>query len=84
MNKFTRSWVLALCLVALPLALSASAQTGTDPSGRSNTAPAQISREDGDRDWGWIGLLGLAGLAGLLRRREEPAHHRVDGPTTSR
>jgi len=36
------------------------------------TTPGPVTEDDddGDSDWGWIGLLGLAGLAGLYRKRE--------------
>ena len=39
--------------------------------------PIQTVRGDGDRDWGWLGLIGLLGLAGLLRRRDASDHNRV-------
>jgi MYXO-CTERM domain-containing protein len=84
MNKFIRASFLALSFMVLPLSLPASAQTGTEPGRTGNTTTTRTVRGDGDRDWGWIGLLGLVGLAGLLRRREEPTRHRTNEPVTSR
>jgi len=28
------------------------------------------NNDDGDTDWGWIGLVGLAGLFGLMRKND--------------
>lgn len=39
-------------------------------------------QDDGDTDWGWLGLLGLAGLLGL--RRRDRVEHRVDTTTRPR
>jgi MYXO-CTERM domain-containing protein len=77
MKRYIRSGILALSLSALPLGLSAMAQTsGQGSSGyqgyQDRTTTTTSRTTDGGRsDWGWLGLLGLLGLAGLMRRREE-------------
>ena len=40
-------------------------------SGQSSSSIPGERREDGNMDWGWLGLLGLIGLAGLRRNRED-------------
>jgi hypothetical protein len=60
--------LLGTCLLAAPFVPLATAQErpmGTPPPA-TDTARA---RDDGDADFGWIGLLGLIGLAGLMRNR---------------
>ncbi|HEY8460971.1 MAG TPA: WGxxGxxG family protein [Blastocatellia bacterium] len=76
MRRYIRSGILALSLSALPLGLSAMAQTsgqgyqgGGYQGGQDRTTTT--TREGGRSDWGWLGLLGLLGLAGLMRRKEE-------------
>jgi len=78
MKRYIRSGILALSLSALPLGLSAMAQTGGQ-GGQGyqgyqdrTTTTTQRTTDGGRSDWGWLGLLGLLGLAGLMRRREEP------------
>jgi MYXO-CTERM domain-containing protein len=77
MKRYIRSGILALSLSALPLGLSAMAQTGGQGGGyqgyqdRTTTTTTQRATDGGRSDWGWLGLLGLLGLAGLMRRREE-------------
>ena len=85
MNKYLRIGFLAVCLLALPLSWSASAQTGSDPNRTTTSTPVRVvDTRDDDTDWGWLGLLGLAGLAGLLGRRKEPVRHRANDPMNSR
>jgi MYXO-CTERM domain-containing protein len=69
---------LALSLSALPLGLSALAQTGGQQGyqGYQDRTTTTTRTEDRGRDWGWIGLLGLIGLAGLAGRRQEITRHR--------
>jgi MYXO-CTERM domain-containing protein len=71
MKRYIRSGILALSLSALPLGLSAMAQTsGQGYQGYQDRTTTQTTRtEDRGRDWGWLGLLGLIGLAGLAGRR---------------
>jgi MYXO-CTERM domain-containing protein len=78
MKRYIRSGILALSLSALPLGLSAMAQTGGQGGqgyqgyqDRTTTTTTQRGTDGGRSDWGWLGLLGLLGLAGLMRRREE-------------
>jgi MYXO-CTERM domain-containing protein len=77
MKGYIRSGILALSLSALPLGLSAMAQTSGQGGSQGyqgyqdRTTTTTRSEGGGHRDWGWIGLLGLIGLAGLARRREE-------------
>ena len=73
MKRYIRAGILALSLSALPLSLTATAQTGGYQDERGGTTYGTTEH----RDWGWIGLLGLIGLAGLMRRREEPTRHRA-------
>ncbi len=86
MRKYIRIGILALSIAAMPLAITAMAQTGTDPGRTASPGQTygQTYRTEDSTDWGWLGLLGLAGLAGLFRRREEPARHRVGDPMTNR
>jgi len=77
MKRYIRSGILALSLSALPLGLSALAQTGGQQGYQDRTTTTTTRTEGRGGDWGWIGLLGLIGLAGLAgRRREEHARHR--------
>jgi MYXO-CTERM domain-containing protein len=77
MKRYIRSGILALSLSALPMGLSAMAQTGGQ--GYQDRTTTTTRTEDRGSNWGWIGLLGLLGLAGLAgRRREEmPTRHRA-------
>ena len=76
MKRYIRSGILALSLSALPLGLSAMAQT-SGQQGYQDRTTTTTRTEDRGSNWGWIGLLGLIGLAGLAgRRREEPTRHR--------
>ncbi len=78
MKRYIRSGILALSLSALPLGLSALAQTGGQGyQGYQDRTTTPTRTEGGSRDWGWIGLLGLLGLAGLMRRKEEPTRFRA-------
>jgi MYXO-CTERM domain-containing protein len=75
MKRYIRSGILALSLSALPLGLSAIAQTGGQGGqgyqGYQDRGTTTTKTDAGRSDWGWIGLLGLLGLAGLMRRPEE-------------
>jgi len=78
MKGYIRSGILALSLSALPLGLSAMAQTSGQGGGQGgyqgyqDRTTTQTTRTEGrGRDWGWLGLLGLIGLAGLARRPAE-------------
>ncbi|HEX5081897.1 MAG TPA: WGxxGxxG family protein [Blastocatellia bacterium] len=75
MKRYIRSGILALSLSALPLGLSALAQTSAQ--GYQERGVTTTQTESKYRNWGWLGLLGLLGLAGLTRRREEPTRHRA-------
>lgn len=67
----------ALSLATVPLALSASAQTGTTRSpDTTSTQRNDAQRDDRGTDWGWLGLLGLLGLAGLKRKPEQTQVYR--------
>ena len=79
MKRYIRTGILALSLSALPVGLSAFAQTGGSQGYQGyQDRTTTTTREGGGRsDWGWIGLLGLLGLAGLMRRREEPTRYRA-------
>ena len=81
MTRYIRASVLALSLLVMPLALSATAQTGgatpgqggygTGQPGSATTGQGQgygAAGYDDGNDWGWLGLFGLLGLVGLLRR----------------
>ncbi|MFB2897114.1 WGxxGxxG family protein [Aerosakkonemataceae cyanobacterium BLCC-F50] len=84
LSKFIGAGLVTLSLASLPLALPASAQTGTSSdttTGGTNTTTgtADYTRDNRDGfDWGWLGLLGLIGLAGLAGRNkhEEPVRYR--------
>jgi len=78
MKRYIRSGILALSLSALPLGLSALAQTGGQQGYQGyQDRTTTTTREGGSGNWGWLGLLGLIGLAGLSgRRREEVTRHR--------
>jgi MYXO-CTERM domain-containing protein len=71
MKRYIRSGILALSLSALPLGLSALAQTGGQGYQGYQDRTTTTTREGRGSDWGWIGLLGLLGLAGLAGRRRE-------------
>ncbi len=78
MKRYIRTGILALSLSALPVGLSAMAQTSgyQEGQGYQDRTGTTTQTETGGRDWGWLGLLGLLGLAGLMGRREESARHR--------
>ncbi|HEU0173688.1 MAG TPA: WGxxGxxG family protein [Blastocatellia bacterium] len=73
MKRYIRSGILALSLSALPLGLSALAQTSGQQGyqGYQDRTTTTTRTEGGRSDWGWLGLLGLLGLAGLMRRPSE-------------
>jgi MYXO-CTERM domain-containing protein len=79
MKRYIRSGILALSLSALPLGLSALAQTGGQGyQGYQDRTTTTTGTERRGSDWGWIGLLGLLGLAGLAgRRKEETTRYRA-------
>jgi MYXO-CTERM domain-containing protein len=79
MKRYIRSGILALSLSALPLGLSAMAQTGGQGyQGYQDRTTTTTQAQRGGSNWGWLGLLGLLGLAGLAgRRREEATRHRT-------
>ncbi len=78
MKRYIRSGILALSLSALPVGLSALAQTPTPYGGYQERTTTTTRTEGGRSNWGWLGLLGLFGLAGLAgRRREEHARYRA-------
>jgi MYXO-CTERM domain-containing protein len=79
MKRYIRSGLLALSLSALPLGLSALAQTGGQGyQGYQDRTTTTTQTQGRGSDWGWLGLLGLFGLAGLAgRRREETTRHRA-------
>lgn len=72
-SKVLLAGACALSLATLPLALPASAQTGTSSSNTGATSSQGVDSTNHDRgfDWGWLGLLGLFGLAGLKRKPEQ-------------
>jgi MYXO-CTERM domain-containing protein len=72
MKRYIRSGILALSLTALPLGLSAMAQTsGQGYQGYQDRTTTTTRTSEGGSNWGWLGLLGLLGLAGLMRRPSE-------------
>jgi len=79
MKRYIRSGILALSLSALPLGLSALAQTTGQQGyqGYQDRTTTTTRTEGRGSDWGWLGLLGLLGLAGLMRRPEETTRHRA-------
>jgi MYXO-CTERM domain-containing protein len=66
-----RHSIIAMCgaafLLCTPGALNA--QQPVPPPDKDTTVT--VTRDDDDRNFGWIGLLGLLGLAGLLGRRRD-------------
>lgn len=87
-------WIgaIVLSIMTMPLTLSASAQTPTEPApgtAPTTTEPAPtttVAEDDDGFDWGLLGLLGLLGLAGLTRRRDDRTYYRdpnVDPTTTT-
>jgi hypothetical protein len=52
-----------------------SADTQSTATQTMGAGPDTMTREDNDRDMGWIGLLGLAGLLGLRRKHHHDDHH---------
>jgi MYXO-CTERM domain-containing protein len=64
-------------VVAASLALSAAVGVASAQNYDPQTAEERTA-DDGDQDWGWVGLLGLAGLLGLRRRDRHDEHmHRT-------
>ena len=57
MKRYIRSGILALSLSALPLGLSALAQTGGQGYQGYQDRTTTTTREGRGSDWGWIGLL---------------------------
>jgi MYXO-CTERM domain-containing protein len=49
---------------------SANSQSDSASAGQSTPAQFEQQRDNGGKDWGWLGLVGLLGLAGLRRRRD--------------
>jgi hypothetical protein len=95
LTKVIGAGVLSLSMAMMPLTLPAKAQVtqpGTTPGVTEpgvQTTPRTTVREEGDFDWGWLGLIGLFGLAGLLgkNRTNEPTRYRdpsTPGATTYR
>jgi len=76
-SKVAGASLLALSLSVLPLTLPASAQTNNNDANRTtvDTTPFQEGKNDGDKNFGWLGLLGLIGLANLLRKNHSNTHH---------
>ena len=83
----------------LPAVAQTSGTSSSPQAGQATTAQASPdtrsmgagpssgteSREDGDRDIGWLGLLGLVGLLGLRgRKREDNTHIRQNTGSTMR
>jgi len=81
MKRYIRTGILALSLSALPIGLSAFAQTGGQGyqgyQGYQDRSTTSTRTETHHRDWGWLGLLGLLGLTGLMRRKEETPRYRT-------
>jgi MYXO-CTERM domain-containing protein len=76
MQKRIAGGILALGLIAGPMAGMATAHQSTGYQGSQTVENAQREAQQRinnempkkDSDWGWLGLIGLGGLAGLLRR----------------
>jgi hypothetical protein len=69
----------ALSLLSLPAVAQTTQPAPDQPTTTEQTTTGQTTTDtavqatrddDGDMDWGWIGLLGLIGLAGLMRPRD--------------
>lgn len=81
LSKTVGASILAASLTVMPLSLSASAQTNTPPNTTTedtsrptiDTTPFQETN-DGNNNWGWLGLVGLLGLLNLLRKPKQPVH----------
>jgi len=91
LSRIAGAGLLALSLSMIPLTLPASAQTNSTTTNSDkttlDTTPFQETKNDGDHNFGWLGLLGLIGLANLLRK-DKPRAHQVEryavGSTTTR
>src|SRR5262245_64410887 len=59
MKRYIRSGILALSLSALPVGLSALAQTGGQGYQGYQDRTTTTTRAGRGSDWGWLGLLGL-------------------------
>ncbi|HEY9876366.1 MAG TPA: WGxxGxxG family protein [Candidatus Obscuribacterales bacterium] len=76
LSKIAGASLLALSLSILPSAIPASAQTNSnDNSTTVDTTPFQETKNDGDHNFGWLGLLGLIGLANLFRKDSRHEEH---------
>lgn len=76
-------------LLALPAVMAQDAMEDPVAPGTPTptTPPPTVSdTDDGDMDYGWIGLLGLAGLAGLMRKdhKHAPVNRTVTERDTTR
>jgi MYXO-CTERM domain-containing protein len=65
--------------IAASLALSAAVGVARAQNYDPQTAEERTT-DNGDQDWGWVGLLGLAGLLGLRRRDGHDDHTRRTMP----
>ncbi|MBW4574937.1 MAG: WGxxGxxG-CTERM domain-containing protein [Aphanothece sp. CMT-3BRIN-NPC111] len=75
LSKFAGASLLALSLTILPLAVPASAQDNSGANKTTlDTTPLQETKNDGDQNYGWLGLLGLIGLANLFRKEKAHVH----------
>jgi MYXO-CTERM domain-containing protein len=68
--------VATLCMMLPASAQTANPDATSPDSGTTTTTPYDAAEDDGDTDWGWLGLLGLLGLAGLARKPQERTQYR--------
>jgi MYXO-CTERM domain-containing protein len=64
-----RRSIIAVCGGAF-LLCSPGALNAQQPVQEDRDPTITVTRDDDDRNFGWIGLLGLVGLAGLFGRRD--------------
>ncbi len=72
----------AIYVVALGTLLFFSSPVSAQSDPDSRTTTTETYDDDGEADYGWVGLLGLVGLAGLMKRNKDvrDGHNVVNAP----